>query len=218
MRWGDTHQIPGIPSQWLHLLNLGFPTFEMIMRPESHKVSERQIGKEQKQFPNNYSRQMVVMVEGFHARICWYLSLWNSFTDGAQIKNEMRRESPWKGKEEKLKFFSIFIFFQMLCFFCLFFFFQKFIFFCLFSSSKSSFFCICSIPNVLFPAFRDRALWCFPRCYCNSPACLMNNAPTTTPEYGFLCLVDFDILTGTEKLIEIACLDWWLETWPDCEW
>ena len=109
------------------------------MRPESHKVSERQIGKEQKQFPNNYSRQMVVMVEGFHARICWYLSLWNSFTDGAQIKNEMRRESPWKGKEEKLKFFSIFIFFQMLCFFCLFSSSKSSVFSVYFSSSKSSF-------------------------------------------------------------------------------
>ena len=57
-----THQISGSIEWPVTPLArpLGFPTFEMIMTPESHNVSERQIGKDQKRFPNNYSRQMVV--------------------------------------------------------------------------------------------------------------------------------------------------------------
>ena len=39
-------EVTHIKSLWLHLLNLGFPTFETIMRPESHKVSPRE--KDQK--------------------------------------------------------------------------------------------------------------------------------------------------------------------------
>ena len=60
-------------DQWLHRLDLGFPTFEMIMRPESHKVSERQIGKEQKQFPNNYSKCSVFLYCFFFQMFFLYL-------------------------------------------------------------------------------------------------------------------------------------------------